>query len=300
MKKWLTHPGDAYRLWQTTEASGADRRSFSPRSVTQHVAMFDRFLRHLIARGTDLATFGAAHLESFFADIENRCAPGTTTRLRYILLIDRLCRHLVTIGLREANPAFAYARSEAWPDDEPKPLFLDPGADSRLQAYVHPQTADEPRETRNRAMIALFLGTGITSAEIRAASAAELITEGPRPELRVPKRGARDERRIPLPSFALPALAFYHGSLVEAGAEALLFPAPGTGKAMSDMALIKIVRSALNAIAFRAPDMSPRVLRNTYARRLLLAGRSNEEVSRLLGLASDRTVVRLRATIEAR
>jgi hypothetical protein len=39
-------------------------------------------------------------------------------------------------------------------------------------------------------------------------------------------------------------------------------------------------------------------LRNTYARRLLLAGPTNEEVSALLGLASDRTVVRLRATID--
>jgi site-specific recombinase XerD len=68
---------------------------------------------------------------------------------------------------------------------------------------------------------------------------------------------------------------------------------------MTDMALIKIVRLALEAIDFCAPDMSPRVLRNTYARRLLLAGRTNEEVSALLGLASNRTVVRLRATIEA-
>jgi integrase len=76
--------------------------------------------------------------------------------------------------------------------------------------------------------------------------------------------------------------------------------APRTREAMSDMALIKIVRVALEAIAFRAPDMSPRVLRNTFARRLLLARRTNEEVSALLGLASDRTVARLRATIEAR
>jgi hypothetical protein len=45
---------------------------------------------------------------------------------------------------------------------------------------------------------------------------------------------------------------------------------------MNDMALIKIVRQALEAIDYRAPDMSPRVLRNTYARRLLLARRTNE------------------------
>jgi hypothetical protein len=44
--------------------------------------------------------------------------------------------------------------------------------------------------------------------------------------------------------------------------------------------------------------MSPRILRNTYARRQLLAGRSNVDVSQLLGLTSQRTVVRLRATVE--
>ncbi|QCP50234.1 hypothetical protein FAZ95_14220 [Trinickia violacea] len=69
---------------------------------------------------------------------------------------------------------------------------------------------------------------------------------------------------------------------------------------MNDMLLGVVVREALEAIGFQAPDMSPRVLRNTYARRLLVAGKSNEEVCRLLGLTSQRTVVRLRATIPAR
>jgi site-specific recombinase XerD len=297
---WLTAPADTYLLWQQTEAAGADRRPFAERSITQHVAMFDRFLRHVIAHKANLATFSATHLEAFFADVDNRCAPGTTTRLRYIKLIDRLCRHLVEIGVRRANPAADYARMEAWPEDEPEPLFLDVEADARLQEYVQPQPDDELRDTRNRAIVALLIGTGITSAEIRGAAISDLITDGPRPEMRVPKRPARDERRIPLPTFALVPLALYQASLSVDEANALLFPAPRTGKSMSDMFLHKIVRPALEAIDFRAPDMSPRVLRNTYARRLLLAGHTNEEVSKVLGLSSERTVVRLRATIPPR
>lgn len=74
---------------------------------------------------------------------------------------------------------------------------------------MQPQPADQPRDTRNRAIIALLLGTGLTSAEIRAAKAGELVTEGPRPEMRVPKRGPRDERRIPLPSCTLAPLLRY-------------------------------------------------------------------------------------------
>jgi hypothetical protein len=62
---WLNAPADAYRLGQQTEAAGADRRPFAERSITQHVAMFDRFLRHVIAHKADLATFSAAHLEAF-------------------------------------------------------------------------------------------------------------------------------------------------------------------------------------------------------------------------------------------
>jgi len=294
---WLHHPADAYRLWQRTEAAGAARKPFSARSIVQHSAMFDRFLRHLIAHRVNLATFGPDTLEAFFVNVDNRCAPGTTTRLRYVKLLDRLCRHLVKIGLREVNPAFEYACVQVWPEDEPEPLFLEPEADGRLQAYVQPRSDDLPRNIRNRAIVALLLGTGIASAELRAACVGELITDGPRPELRVPERLPRDERRIPLMGFALPPLARYRAAVRDQAGDTLLFPAPRTGEIMSDALLQKIVRPALEAIAFSAPDMSPRVLRNTYARRQLLAGRSNEHVSRLLGLVSQRTVVRLRATL---
>lgn len=107
---WNTDPHAAYLEWQATEAAGADRRPFSQRSIVQHTAMFERFLRHLSQRRATLATFGPEHLESFFGDVDNRCAAGTTTRLRYTKLIDRLCRHLVDVGVRESNPAAIFWR----------------------------------------------------------------------------------------------------------------------------------------------------------------------------------------------
>jgi len=98
-----------------------------------------------------LATFEPAVFESILADIDRRSAAGTDA-LALRELIDRLCRRLVTIDLREANPAFDYARRQAWPDDEPEPMYLPAEADDLLQAYAQPQPADQPR---NRAMIAL-------------------------------------------------------------------------------------------------------------------------------------------------
>jgi hypothetical protein len=133
-----------------------------------------------------------------------------------------------------------------------------------------------------------------------------------RPHLDVPKRGPRPERRITIPSFSTPALEAWVCSM-ENGYDARsplsalrsplsalrspLFPAPRGNGSINDVLLGLIVREALEAIGFQAPDMSPRVLRNTYARRQLLAGRTNADVTMRLGLSSQRTVVRLRATI---
>ena len=185
----------------------------------------------------------------------------------------------------------------SWPDDEPLPLFLDPAADIALQSHVQSVTGDDRRVVRNHAIVALLLGSGITAAELRAAQPRDVVIDDVRPYLRVPKRGSRLERIVALPPFSTPALVAWlrvH-SVTENG---LLFPAPGAiDQPVNDVLLGSVVRDVLDAIAFQASDMSPRILRNTFARRHLLAGRSNEEISGFLGLSTHRTVIRLRATI---
>ncbi|MGF6292510.1 integrase [Paraburkholderia youngii] len=196
---WITAPSDAYRLWQEAEAVGADRKPFSARSRVQHAAMFARFHRHLAACGASLSTFGTEHIESFFNDVETRCAPGTTTRLRYARMLDRLCRHLVDIEVRRSNPATGIVAFERWPDDEPLPLYLDPAADHRLQGWVTPTGTDDTRTLRNRAIVALLLGSGITAAELRRTERRHVVVDGVRPHVYVPKLGPREPRKVTLP-----------------------------------------------------------------------------------------------------
>ncbi|CAB3741820.1 tyrosine-type recombinase/integrase [Paraburkholderia rhynchosiae] len=229
--------------------------------------MFDRFVRHLVTRGVALATFGSEHLESFFCDVENRCASGTTTRLRYVKLIDRLGRHLVDVGLRDSNPAARFARPAAWPEDEPEPLFLDPAADAALRAYAQARRGDDARLCRNRAVVALLRGAGLAAAELRAARRRDIVIAGIRPQVRVPKQGARLERTVALPaSWTPPIRAWQQAHTLPESA--LAFPAPRTDdKPINDVPLRAIVGDALDAIGFMAPDMSPRVLRKTFARR---------------------------------
>lgn len=293
---WLSAPTEAYQQWQRTEAAGADRRAFSPRSIVQHEAMFERFMRHLAAAQRSLATFGPDHLESFFADLDRRCKPGTTTRLRYEKLLDRLGRHLVDVGVRKTNPAAAYALTQTWPEDEPVPVYLLEADDHRLQASIRAIDELDDRALRNRAIVGLLLSTGITAQEIRQATAVDLDLSPARPHLQIPKRGPREARRVNIAEFAVPALTQWR-TLSAAADSPLLFPSPRAGGPMTDEMLGRIVRDELLAIDVRLHDMSPRTLRNTFARRLLLAGRSNDDVMHLLGLTSQRTVIRIRATI---
>jgi site-specific recombinase XerD len=296
--EWLDAPLATFRRWQETDATGADRRRFAPRSAKQHAAMFARFMRHLHQHGATVASFGDEHLESYLVDLGRRSAPGTTTALRYAKLIDRLCRHLIELDVRNSNPAARVVRDTAWPDSEPVPVFLDTDAERRLENYVRPRPTDIPLQIRDRAIVALLLGTGITAAEFRAMLITDVTAGTPRPYVDVEGHGPRPARRIALPQYAAAALRAWLEVTV-APADGLLFPSPRGPGALQPVSLWATVHAALEAVDVRLPDMSPRVLRNTYARRLLLTGKSNDETSRLLGLASHRTVVRLRATIPA-
>ncbi|AME27147.2 hypothetical protein AXG89_27905 (plasmid) [Burkholderia sp. PAMC 26561] len=67
---------------------------------------------------------------------------------------------------------------------------------------------------------------------------------------------------------------------------------------MDDGILGKFVKSALLASGATAADITPRILSNTYGRRHIASGCTNEQVSARLGLSSQRTAVRLRHTLD--
>jgi site-specific recombinase XerD len=77
-----------------------------------------------------------------------------------------------------------------------------------------------------------------------------------------------------------------------------LFIATAGGKPMKPDTMLKCVRLALRRADLSAADESPRLLRNTYARRQIIAGKTNEQVSDLMGLSSHRTATRLRQTLD--
>lgn len=293
---WRSNPTLAYRDWQTREAAGADKRPFSARSIVQHQAMFEHFRRHLMARGTTVVAFGADDIEAFWRTSDARTYTQTT-RVRYVKLLDRLCRHLIFAGVRKDNPAASLLKSVRWPDDEPVPQYLDKGLDRRLQAHLRSRPVDLA-DLRSRAIVALFLATGITAAEARAARVVDLHPDAHRPYFLVPAHGPRGARTIHLAGFAVAVLSDWLARRQTLPIEGdLLFTLLPDGRPITDMSFGRIVGATLSAISATDVEMSPRTLRNTFCRRQLLASRTHDDVSQMLGLASNRTCARIAATI---
>lgn len=297
-KRWLSDPRRAYAEWQAHEAAGAEGRPFAEQSILQHQAMFARFYRHVVSSGATVATFGSDVIESFWLKAD---APSyaPATRMRYIKLLDRLCRHLVEIGVRQSNPAARLTQASQWPEAEPEPLFLTPEFDERLQAHVHPVPGDNLEISRSKAIVALFLGTGVTAAEGRAATLANLRPIAAPPYLHIPAKKPKNPRTVRIEPFAVEALAAWGAMRLELPITGeLLFSLRRIGAPITDMSLGKIVKAAFDAAGVAAEDMSPRILRNTYCRRALLAGVGRDDLTQRLGLSSHRTVDRMLATIE--
>ncbi|WP_243751475.1 site-specific integrase [Paraburkholderia sp. BL10I2N1] len=260
--------------------------------------MFSRFNEYLTAHRTTLATFGADQIDGFFSDLEYNCQPGTTTRLRYLKLIDRLSRHLVAQEIRTNNPAAQLLTSERWPEDEPTPVYLSGDDDVRVQTVCGVRQFESFKDLRNTAIVALFLGSGVAAAELQQLTVDDLDVTSARVSVIVKKHGPRIARRVPVDLFAVDVMRTYHGARVEIPCPTnWLFVATAGGKPMKADTLGSCVRAALRSVGTAAADESPRLLRNTYGRRHLSEGKSNEQVSGLLGLSSHRTATRLRQTL---
>ncbi|MDR5755202.1 MULTISPECIES: tyrosine-type recombinase/integrase [unclassified Caballeronia] len=297
---WLAAPEDAYAQWQREEATGADRRAFADQSIVQHRSMFSRFNDYLIAHRVNVANYGADHLDGFFTNLAQDCAPGTTTRLRYLKLIDRFTRHLVNIELRADDPAAQMLVNESWPEDEPRPIYLSSEEDARLQAVCVSTEGAAFKELRNTAIVALFLASGVTAAELRQLRVDDLDVDNDRPTVFVDKHGPRTARRVPIEAFAIDILCDYHHARRSIQCTMQwLFVTTASGKPMQPDTLLKCVRAAMGGAGLTAADESPRLLRNTFGRRQIIACKTNGQVSNLMGLSSHRTATRLRQTVDA-
>lgn len=262
--------------------------------------MFDAVCQHLAACGRTLATFDANDLHAF---LDGRgLDDSSSTGKRYAKLFERLGRHLVASGIRTDNPGEEVAHALAWPQDDPPIEYLEAVDDSALQAWIQPLPQDVASILRDKAVVALFLGGGLTVTEARRLQVTgfEPALPGALARARIEEAGSLPSRTAIVEEFAQPAVLAWqairdsHDYTGE-----LLFAFRRSGSRAAVISLWRAVHDALLAIGYRGVESGPQVLRNTYGRRLLLRGLDPKAAAERLGLRSARTTYRLRQTISA-
>ncbi|MEZ2354825.1 hypothetical protein [Caballeronia sp. RCC_10] len=109
-----------------------------------------------------------------------------------------------------SNPAAQMLLNGSWPEDEPTPIYLSSEDDARLQAVCVATGGAAFKELRNTAIVALFLASGVTAAELRQLRVDDLEVVGGRPTVFVEKHGPRIARRVSIDDFAVDVLRDYH------------------------------------------------------------------------------------------
>ncbi|MDF6619173.1 site-specific integrase, partial [Escherichia coli] len=111
----------------------------------------------------------------------------------------------------------------------------------------------------------------MTLSEGIATELDDLQLDATLPYLHIKAKAARGARTVPITPFAIPALRTWLTRRAAEGTQGqALLTLHTDGSRINEASVGRIVKSALTTIDFVASDMSPRVLRNTVCRRLLL------------------------------
>jgi integrase/recombinase XerC len=238
--------------------------------------------------GLVLADLHPRRLARALDDLSARRAPATQRRMASAM--SSFTTHLVRRGLLAANPMDHDAvLRPARPDANPVPLERDDVA--RLLACVltpDPGTRN-PWPTRDFALLAMLLGTGLRNAEVCTLQVGNLSTDSDTPRIRALGKGAK-RRTVPLHPATVAALDAYRGErTTRLGAPTRLDPlfVRVGGTAFTTRGLRHLVdRWYTRAGVLRTPGACVHALRHTFATDALDSGASVIELSTLLGHAS--------------
>jgi len=314
---WGSASPEAFNDWQRIVTDARGNRQ-SERTLLQHDAMYVRFLRFLYGRDVQLSimTVGADDIEAFLATLKGRPAAGASagspkpaasrsTSQRYVRLISDVLDHLVNLGLRESNPAAdmlpAFNVRETWQSGRKLPECLDARQDAQLRARILSMPTYPWTSCRDRAMLAVYAGAGLSLFEgihMRVANVdlrhATLVTPPT-------ASGSRRAHMVSLAAWCVEPLATWTARHIEYGSGwKYLFPASNGGgdpvpqdEPLAANGVYLLIRSVLDAVGFTGTVKGAAVLRNTYAIRNLAGGTSLSDLRSWMGLQTDYQLSRL-------
>ena len=260
---------DEYRRYLT------DERQAPVNTVSSYIRDIRKFADHLFAGGkNDFADVTGADVRSFLSHLqENGRSPATVSRA--IASLKAFFGRLTDEGFYESNPAVGISSATA-PQKPPKILTGD-----EIRRLLEQPDIKETKGCRDKAMLETLYATGIRVSELIAL---DLSDVNPATMLITCRNGK--DRIIPIYASAVKAIeryvSFARPAMSMTG-EVAMFVNTG-GERMTRQGFWKILKSYA-AKARIDEDITPQMLRNSFAAHLLENGADVRALQEMLGHA---------------
>ena len=324
---WLNTPDLAYNHWISLQPYRSSSRQV-------YSAMFRRFCQWLEQHHLRLDQCSSAHIATFLDSDnpnlpESRRRPQTSRqRQQYVLLLERIFSHLGALGRVGHNPGRQAGIDRVGAGSDKPTRFLNPDerdavialAQARLEHLrTHPLATEDWVAYRDLALVGATLGAGLKPGQLVSLSLNCIdLSEGVIDNAVV----AHSHRAVLLP-FARESLAAWVEILGMLFAETLamsgraggtpeqwrksqlVFIADRSGSGfgrfsttqrMHVSSIFRRIQGFLNEAGVTGSRASPQTLRNTYAALLIESGASDAELITTLGLSTELTAKRIRAS----
>ncbi|MDR0306439.1 MAG: tyrosine recombinase XerC [Chitinispirillales bacterium] len=251
-------------------------KGYSVHTVDAYERDLEQFLIFLQQRKIDLtvtAALSRAALRSFTYNLREQGLKARSIA-RKVASLKSLCRYCVKQRIISVNPSKTLATPKM---DKPLPVFL-----TRTQADSLGEVTAADENTRNRAIVEFFYGSGIRLSELHGLTLGDIDKR--KKTVLVMGKG-RKERIVPLTDQAVDALEDY--LKIRTGAAGLGEPifVNSKGQQLSRRQIERIVGKSLSQVSVQK-KRSPHVLRHSFATHLLDGGADIRAVKELLGHAS--------------
>ncbi len=268
-------------------------RRLSPHTLEAYQRDLARLMAFADGEERELLALGRPELEAF---VRQLMSAGLSPRsvARVVACVRSFFRFLVSDGQLGASPADDLHAPRAWPA-LPKFLALD-----EVDRLLEQPDVETPAGLRDRALLELLYATGMRVSELVGLRLADVHLEGG--YLTCLGKGAR-ERVVPIGRTATDWVSRYlsgpRDAMLKGRVASHLFPNARGGGELTRVGFWKIIKK-YGAQAGLSRDLSPHVLRHSFATHLLERGADLRVIQTLLGHADLSTTQIYTHILEAR
>lgn len=285
---WIKDPMGAFSNW-IAQVPCETNHTFKTSSIKQMTAMFRQFAAFLELQKMTIISIDASGVDRYLQTLPGRSKNGLSTdptRRRHLNLLSRVFDALCKGSLRQNNPAESLSKLERYRGrSAATPNALTLSQSDALIEHLDRMATPSWMDVRDRALVSLLLGAGLTFTEIAAVRTGDVHLADRMPHVYVDACGNRHARRAHVDEFAWPHLRAWSELRRSMGlpGDALFAEEDGTPM---DKSRYHRVHAIITASGIQGRMLSPMGLRNTFALRHLANGEDQEQVRRLLGNAT--------------